>query len=247
MKNIGFALMFALMGSLSADAQSMLRVRLADNSVFNISVDGRFFNKRGTAITVGELPYGRHRLRIFVAREGRRGRMQEEELYSGNVKTYEGQVTLFVYDPNSRETSVSEQDISEFTANHPPVNDANRFKEQYNDNGNNLSGQSQPAASPAKVGTVDEMRMKDLKERVTAKKTDVEKMNLLKEELKNDRIVTNQVSSMMDWFSFETSKVDFAKWAYTITIDREYYRDLENKFSYKNYQEDLEQFLKEHQ
>jgi Domain of unknown function (DUF4476) len=68
-------------------------------------------------------------------------------------------------------------------------------------------------------------------------------MNLLKDELKNDKITTYQVSNIMDWFSFETSKVDFAKWAYNITLDKKYYRDLENKFSYKSYQDDLDKFI----
>ena len=48
---------------------------------------------------------------------------------------------------------------------------------------------------------------------------------------------------MMDLFTFEATKVEFAKWAYQITVDTEYFIDLESKFAYKTSQDDLDKFL----
>lgn len=258
MNRIAVILMILLPGFTNASAQSMLRVRLADNSQLNVSVDNRYFNKRGTAITVGELPYGRHKLRIFQHTEGRRGRGYEEEIFSGNVVTYEGMITLFVYDPNSRETDVSEQDIDKYTANHPPAHESDRFNEQYPDNGNRRvvnendnygspKPSDGPVASPVppeKMSTVTDAKMIDLKTKSDARKTDIDRMNMLKQELKSEKVAVSQVGAMMDWFNFESSKVEFAKWAFDYTIDKEYFIDLVGKLSYKNYQDELQGFIK---
>jgi hypothetical protein len=251
MKRLGIIYVFSLLCSIQSMAQSMLRVRLADNSPFTISVDSRYFNKRGTSVTVGELPYGRHRLRIFTYNEGRRGRGYEDELFAGNVKTHDRMTTLFVFDPYSGETHITEQPIGEFTDNHPPANDAGRFREQYDERDapatNTQVQPDMPAASPVppeKIGSLTDAKIDQLKTKVAAKKTDTEKLNTLKDELKNEQLATNQVGDMMDWLSFESTKVEFAKWAYSITADKEYYTDLENKFTYKNYLDDLDKFIK---
>ena len=48
----------------------------------------------------------------------------------------------------------------------------------------------------------------------------------------------------VDWLSFESSKEEFAEWAYPITVDKDAYSSLESRFNYKNYQDDLDKFLK---
>lgn len=223
----------------------MLRVQLADNSPFTISVDNRYFNNRGTSITVGDLPRGRHRLQIFSYKEGRRGRGYEDEIYSGIVKTHDGMITMFGFDPYSGGTQVSEQPMGEYSQGLPPQ--AGDQQQPPADNYQNQS--SQPVASPApqKMGSLTDAKIDQLKTNVASKKTDTEKMNLLKDQLKNEQLTTNNVADIMDWFSFESTKVDFAKWAYNITIDREYYTDLENKFTYKNYMDDLDKFIRSRQ
>ena len=249
--------------SLQSIAQSMLRVRMADNSRINISVDGRYFGKTGTSITVGELPYGDHHLRIFQYVQNRRGRMFEEPIFTGMVRTYHGMITLFIFDKYTGETDITEQEISAFTFNHPPNGDLNRNKDQYNqshgtprvseqqnnyqDNAEsqNNAAQSKPYVSPDRVGSLTDEKIKDLKTKVTAKNTDVEKMTLLKEALKNEKLTVTNIAGMFDWFIFESSRVDFAKWAYTNTVDKDYYEELESKLSYKAYVEDLDKFIKD--
>lgn len=265
MKNVLLLAAFAASGCISADAQSMLRVRLADNAVVNVSVDGRYFNRRGTSITVGELPYGPHYVKIYAHANTRRGD-QEEVVWQGKVRTYNGMITLFEVDPYTGEKYVKEQDIAEYTHNHPPANEASRFPEQndqgFRDQRNNTANQnsitqeqeytppSHPVASAISsggVGTLSDIKIDNLKAKVDAKRTDTDKLTVLKDGLRREKITTAQVGDMMDWFSFESTKLDLAKWAYGQVVDKEYYSDLEGKLSYKNYQDELAQFVKEHQ
>jgi len=227
-------------------AQSMLRVHLADNTQVNVEVDGRYFNKRGTGVTIGDLPPGRHRIKIYQLNQGRRGRGFEDVIYDGKVKTIYGMISLFEYDPSTGGISVQEQDINTYTNSRPQVNAQIQAHHEDN-NGNsyamNNADNGGAYSSPAVAGTLTESKIDMLKTKVAAKKTDTEKMNVLKDGLMDEKVTTSQVGAIMDWLNFESSKVDFAEWAYNNTVDKQYFSDLDAKFTYKNYQDDLDKFI----
>lgn len=256
-----------LAGALTtAQAQSMLKVRLADNAQFKVAVDGRYFNKLGTSITVGDLPYGRHTVKIYTYTQSRRGRTFEELIYTGSIKTYEGMISLFVLDPYTKETRVSEEEIDAYGINQPAPNSPGR-NDRYigttgkfdtepankpntntaTNNDDNYVPPASPVASPVSadmLGTLTDAEQQKLKTKVEGKPTDTDRLLLIKSSLKNEKVTTMQVSDMMDWFTFESSKVDFVKWAYTITVDKEFYGDLAGKFAFKNSQDELNQFIR---
>ena len=259
MKNIFLISALLVIGITCASAQSMLKVRLADNSKLNVEVDGRYFNKTGTSVTVGDLPPGRHRFAIYTLVQDRRGRGRQESVYSGKVVTHGGYVTVFTYDPNTGETNVQELDINSYQQNMPPQANGSggydqRNTPQVNNNNNDYGNDnkyvnpSSPVASPVPadaIGTLTDDKINVLKTKVAAKKTDTEKMNVLKDDLKDEKITTDQVALIMDWFNFESTKVDFAKWAYANTVDKENFANLDSKLSYKNYEDDLNKFIQD--
>jgi hypothetical protein len=278
MNKLFLALLFVAGSFTGAVAQSLLKVRLSDNTPITVSVDGRYFNKRGTSITVGDLPYGNHTITIYSIARHRRGRAYQDIVYTGRVRTYQGMTTFFTYNPYSSRVNVYEQEtVSDPYA--PNANrsydDNNRFNDRQYENENKsyndipgtkpdmtpdaATPQNQPlepatdapAASPPaspitpeQPVTLTDSKANKLKTKINAKATDTEKLKELKDVLKNERITTYQVSFIMDWLSFESSKVEFAKWAYDITVDKELYSDLAQKFTFKNTEEEFNTFLK---
>lgn len=259
MKKLLFVLMIIAAGGTRSTAQSMLKVGLRDNTTqISVSLDDRHFNKRGTSITVGDLPYGVHYVKIFALEYDQRGRGFEEVIYKGRVKTYNGMITLLTFDPVADQASLQEMEIGAYTATHSsstngkfsgdvpseqaaPVADVNMDNTQ---NGTNADGS--PVASPIgpeKFGTLTDAKLNEIKKKVAAKPTDTQKMTILKDGVKDEKVTTNQVGDMMDWFIFESSKVEFAKLVYASTVDKEYFFDLATKFAYKASQEDLDKFL----
>lgn len=79
-------------------AQSMLKVSLANRQPITLSVDGRYFNKRGESVTVGDLPSGRHMLRVYITRRNEDGNMVPSIVYEGKVRTSFGLLTDYVID-----------------------------------------------------------------------------------------------------------------------------------------------------
>jgi len=246
MTRLFFVMMILTAGFLRSSAQSMLKVRTADNMRINVMVDGRYFNKTGTSVTVGDLPYGRHRLRVYEASQTRRGRVFQEVIYEGKVITDPGMITILVYDPATDQTDIQEQQINSYLNDHPipNANTGQNNSGSYDDGDNNNSA---PVAAPAPVasGSLTSAKIDQLKTKVNAKKTDTDKMNTLKTELSGETFTTAQLGDMMDLFNFESAKVEFAKWAYSSTVDKDYFSDLEGKLTYKNYQDDLDKFIKD--
>jgi len=268
-----FLLIIVLMtGFFAAQGQSMLRVSLRDHATqISVSVDGRYFSRRGTSVTVGELPYGRHSLKVYAVGYTRRGRGVEEVIYSGSIKTYNGMISLVVVDPLAGTRSVREVDIDEYMASHP-MSARGKFMgskpdgkdlQGYGSSSDNNGGQpdnnrpaanvantteARPVTSPtsaSKPGTLTQSRMVLMKKKAAEKTNDTQKMIVLKDELNKEKITTAQVAEVMDWFTFESSKVEFAKWAYTITTDKEYFGSLKDKLAYQNSQEELNTFISE--
>ena len=257
MKSLCICLLCAVV-SLQLDAQSMLKVRLSDSGPITVSVDGRYFNKRGTSVTVGDLPYGNHTLKIFgMSRRYYRGRQVLDQLYTGRVRTYQGMITHFEFDPSSGTVRTEDQDIHREESNRITER-SDTYRDQTTDRSDNSAANSpvateeeqprssSPAASPVSggLGTFTDAKMTKLKSKTNTKNNDTEKMNILKDGLKNERLTTYQVSEIMDWLAFENTKVAFAKWAYDKTSDNEYFSDLTQKLSNKSYQDELMEFIK---
>jgi hypothetical protein len=260
MKSISLCLLCAAAFSgFQSEAQSMLRVHLSDNDPITVSVDGRYFNRRGSSVTVGDLPYGNHTLKIFGMTRYYRGHRTLQQIYSGRVRTYQGMITQFEYDPSSGTVRTEDQDIQRDNHSRGSAQ-AETYPERSNSNPSYTRENTQaatepqearpssaPVASPVPAGdltTLTDAKMSKLKSKADGKSNDTEKLNAIKEGLKNEKLSTYQVSEIMDWLSFENSKVAFAKWAYDKTSDREYYSDLNQKISNQAYQDELTEFIK---
>jgi hypothetical protein len=184
----------------------------------------------------------------------RSGRLREEVIYEGKVSTNGGMITLFEYDPE-RGGTINEQDLNSYVREHSlppgapaitPLQNNVQNNSVSNEPNNNIDHADQEVATPVTVeavGTLSDIKIDKLKNDVAARKTDTDKFKVLKEGLKSEQISTDNVAYMMDWLNFESTKLDFANWAYNITVDKENFNLLDAKFSYKNYQDDFNQFI----
>ena len=245
MKKFILILVLIACGYTGSFAQCMLKVSLTNKQVINVALDGKYFNKKGTSVTVGDLPSGNHYLQIYSLVQKRNGRAREEVIYEGKVSTNEGMITFFEYDFEKGGT-IQEQDINSYVNDHPlppgaPTGNNGNVRDN-NNNDNNTAVASQVAVQ--NIGTLTDSKTDQLKTQVDAKKTDSDKMKILKDALKNEKISTDQVANIMDWLNFESTKLEFAEWTYDLTVDRDNYNLLDAKFSYKNYQDEFDNFIK---
>ncbi len=85
--------------------------------------------------------------------------------------------------------------------------------------------------------------MDDLAARIKGRITDTDKEQLLKNVLSNRIAYTDQIRLMLSWLSFDSTKLDFAKWAYERAADRKNYWKLEDVFSFSSSKEEFSKYI----
>jgi hypothetical protein len=298
MNKLIIALLLAIAQCTGAKGQSALRISLTDKTPITISVDGRYFNTRGESVTVNDMPWGRHYVKIFTHAQGRDGRGAERVVFEGRVRTNRNQVTLFSYDAYSGRSVTSIEPLGTLASNQPQESFNKRNLDNYdrandgNANGNNEANErptagdnplppdtpelrelppGAPVASPVtmepeesetttatkkatqKKTTNSSSSVKDkttttkwttLKEKVTSKKTDTEKFEVVSTGLVNEKFSTAKAAEVMDWFSFESTRLSFAMWAYSRLTDPSNAKQIGAKLENAANKKEYDAFLK---
>jgi Domain of unknown function (DUF4476) len=267
MKRLILVVAIGIICSTGAEAQCKLKVSLKDKTQISVAVDGRYFRKLGTSVTVNDLPEGLHRLKIFVTEVNSFGMEHEELLFQGRVNTHYGKITYFEYDRGQDFADVWYDDLSNFNPPPPPYppvhnepnnggyNNSNNYDNSGNRNSNNYdnngyrntppdNAKNNTNTTPVPATSLDDEKLNRIKEKVAVKKTETDKMQILKDELEGETISTAQIATMMTWLNFESTKVELAKWVYYKAVDKENYGTLESKLTFKEYVEELDAFIK---
>jgi hypothetical protein len=73
---------------------------------------------------------------------------------------------------------------------------------------------------------------------------DDKRLNKAKQVFDDEILSTNQVINVVKVFSFDDSKLDFAKWAYSRTLDKKNYYKVEDQFSFSSTKSNLGNYVK---
>ena len=91
--------------------------------------------------------------------------------------------------------------------------------------------------------SLNNVQMNQLGTAVKEKITDTDKLKLMQQSLADNTMQTMQISQMLDWFTFEGSKLEFAQWAFSRTTDRTNYGQLKSKFSFLSSKKAIDDLL----
>jgi|GEM_PF-456458 len=272
MKNILFFLFVAMCAIPKVNAQpggydnepgtrGALRVRVSDNSPITIELDDRRFKPHGPSLLIGDLPKGRHYLRIFEY--GNYGGRHRNLVYEGVVKVHKNKITIAVLDVNTgyldeRFEDAPMQNMQQDN-NGQAYND-NRGQQPMEGNNNNyqnMNGNKEQAPPPppppavkqyppvpSEYSPVTADNISKTEAKVKDKITDTDKLKVLQSSLKKKSFNTDQLSLMMSWLTFEESRLELAKWAYVHTTDKNNFENLERtQFSENNNRYELDSYI----
>ncbi len=203
--------------------RSVLEIRLNDHSPFVVTVDGRNYDKHGRTITIGNLPRGWHSLKVYKYLEYKEGGARAKLLYTGRVRIDGGTVTKCIVDVDSRRMRINTMDMEDAYVEY----DRPEHNDHYEHDNQLLNDD-----------------LKDLQARVEGRITDTERLKLMKSVLAERAFYSVQVRTMLGWMSFESSKLDFAKWAYERVIDKKDYWKLEDVFTFSSSKDEFNKHIK---
>ena len=293
-----------LLGSSQLFAQAspaaLLRVRLNNGAPIMVTVDGRHFDQRGSVITIGGLPPGRHRIAVYKM-GGHRGygNGRPRLIYEGAVRTEPGTFTTCLVDAWRNDMAVRVHDMDrEYNGNQDWYNQQDDYNDIYgpdkngpvagNNNGapndNRPPSDREPdniygnAPNPNESNRNDDNRngynndnrggaynndgsrggynnnnmplagmsssdLSDLQQRVADRMTDTDKEKLLQTALKGKVYSSADIATILGWLSFDSTRLEFAKWAYKHVADQQNYYKTEDALSFSSSKTELDNFI----
>lgn len=100
-----------------------------------------------------------------------------------------------------------------------------------------------PPPPPPAPMAMDQASFSDAKKTIANASFDDTKLSTAKTIVNSNYLTTNQVMELCKLFSFDDNKLEFAKYAYSKTVDRNNYFKVGNVFSFSSSKEDLNNFI----
>lgn len=227
MSRLVYTLLFIITAFVPATAQysqrSVLEIRTNDHEPIVVSVDNRYYDRHGRTITIGNLPRGWHDLRVYEYLEYKKGGGRAKLLYTGRIRIDAGTVTHCIVDKQTGRMRIRTMDIED------------AYLDYDQPDNNDVPGTNS--------NILTDKDLTDLKARVDDRITDTEKLKLMKSVLGERTYYSVQVRRMMEWLTFEDSKLDFAKWSYDRALDKQDYWKLEDLFTFSSSKDEFNEYI----
>jgi len=252
MKSI-FTLLFTAALSLSIFAQpqsrgTKLTVSTTGNMPVRVMVDNnKYSSGNGQDVTVRNLTTGFHTVKIFIRRSGRGfGNGQGNNGYqNGYQQVYSSQVYIKVNTHTDITVNrfgkayVDEQQMGNgyYDEDDEDWGDNGNWNGNGNGNGNGNWGGYQQQAMDSKV-------FDQFKQTLRNEGFDDTRANLAKQTISANYFTVAQVKEILGLFSFESTKLSVAKYAYDYTIDKGSYFLVNDVFSFSSSKDELANYIR---
>lgn len=215
-----------------AQRGASLRIQLSTNRVLAVSIDDRHYDRQGTSLTIGEVPAGRHYIKVYSYHVSRNGARRPNMVYSGYIDLKPASRNMAVVDPFQRKMTMRTTQTFDRNDNDVYEDWNDRRDNRRNDRDDNYNDNS-----------LLNSEVSDLGARIRDRSTDGDKLKLVQSALTGRTYYTEQLRPMLGWFSFESTKLEFAKWAYDNAIDKDNYWKLEDVFSFSSSKNELTAYI----
>jgi hypothetical protein len=218
--------------SLFAFDGTRLSISASGNAAeIKVEVDGRAFAMKNNSITIGYLGDGMHELKIY--REGKKNFMgfgRKNYIFNNSIFLKRG----FHTDITINRFGKVMQDEQRIDPTDEYYNDA----DDYYDNGNGGWGNSEYH------NVMGVREFNDLKDQLRKEWFENNRLQSVKFVVDKSSFTTAQVKDLMLLFTFESNRLDLAKYAYCKVVDQKNYFQVMDALTFSSSKEDLSRFLR---
>jgi hypothetical protein len=218
-------------------AQTKLSVTLVGNSAVRIVIDDRNYICQDNSLTIDDLTPGYHSVKLFlVKKEKWNNPGYGQMVYNANL-ILKSQFYTDVVVNRFGKALVDEQPLSrgDFYDN--------GGKDWDNNNNNNHPVVTNPRP-PQQPQQMQDNAFVAAREAIRKESFDNNKMALAQQIADNNYFSTAQVKELVKLFSFDERKLDFAKYAYGRTVDKNNYFMINEVFSFSKSKEELADYIR---
>jgi hypothetical protein len=264
MKKYTFTLVLGLL-LLNASAfgrLSELNIRLHNYGGFNIVFDNQIINNNSTNYDILNITPGMHYLKIIeipAPIRGNRGYYNRNPrvLFSGNVNIGPNRKVYAMIDARSRFVVLSETvfyDNAYYNNRDRRDNDkrnndygVNRHDKKQNDNNNGKNNHNDNYGKNNYGNNNNRCMLQgdfmNLKNTIANASFESTKLNIAKSAASMNQFSSEQVRDLLYLFTYESTKLEFAKLAYNSTIDKERFYIVYNAFTYSSSVDELSRYI----
>ena len=192
-------------------------------------VSGTTTYTQTTTTTTNGVPGGGINMNITDPGTGQNVSMNLNVNVPGNVNTSSS--TTYSTTTTTTTTSSSQE------GNIPPPNNG---EEHHHHNTNYLPGYNGPIGCPIPMSPAD---FTSVKQSISSKSFEDSKLTIAKQVISSNCLLCSQVKEIMLLFSFENTRLDFAKYAYGYTYDIGNYFKLNDAFTFESSIDELNSYI----
>ncbi len=216
-------------------------IRTYNYAPINVWIDGRLIiEKPVSLIKIHEISPGKHWLKIVKYKTGHFHHYRQL-IYKGYVFIKPNCRIEIIVDPANRLQVIQHY----YRSRHHDRYRHHEFEDRDDDdvNGAYYEGRNYRTGGDA---ILSKHEFKNLKRLIRAQSFESEKLNVVKQNLQNHWISSKQVRDIMYLLNYESSRLNFAKYAYDYTIDKDHYYRVYDAFNYRSSADELDLFLSRH-
>lgn len=237
-----------------------LTIATYDNASIRVEIDGRRYSERDNTIRINNINPGHHSIQVYrTAGRGNDifGRNRERLIYSNSLYVKpEHQVDIYI--DRSGRADVRERSLNrkgrnnrddDWDRDNNRWDDYERWEDNRNNNGkwddrydrndrddrsdrNNDYGRGVPYES-----------FQSMKQSLRRESFDNNRLTLAKQMMERNNFEAAQVREMLQLFSFESNRLELAKYAYRNTVDKRNYHLVYDMFSFTSSKDELSRYI----
>jgi len=224
----------SLISAKAFNMSSELNIKIFDNSVFYVELDNNVFNNYTNQYCIPNVSSGNHFLKVFRFRPNYHGYYYNSPtvLFAGYIFVPAGMKVNSMIDLYNKYTVLSQS---------PIWGNDGYSGEWYDWDGYNNPPPSSPM--PEYYGYMNPTSFMMLKSTMGNTAFDSSKLKIAEQAVSANKVLSEQVLDLMDMLTFESSKLELAKFAYKFTVDKNKYYLVNSGFTFSSSIDELNKYI----
>ncbi|MBL7765283.1 MAG: DUF4476 domain-containing protein [Chitinophagaceae bacterium] len=252
-------ILLSVLQSFAGWNRGMLRIRDNSGRTITVSVDGRRYNKVGRTVTVGDLPSGYHTVKVYRYNTNGHGYANAMLMYQGSINVRPGRIYYCTVMRNQMdiEENCCIDDYGNWNNNDNwdnwdeeahTWNNNRRWSDHdqwddRNDDRPRPKGNYDENSWNTYKGVMSNGRYQMLIDQMRKASFETSKDKVARQLLVNERITVNQLIGVLKEFTFESTKVTFAKDFYRSLLDKENFIMVNDLFTFQSSKDEILDYI----
>ena len=219
--------------------QSKLSISSTGNANIRVMVDGNKYRADNNVVTISNLDEGYHSIKVFRLQRSKGGNggyggnsFNDYQLVYNSRVYVKPQYFVDIVINRFGKTFIDEQCIT-----------AGYYEDADDDWGDNWDKDNRKYDDPHNGRAMNVQAFDQFKQSIGNERFDNTKLSIAKQVISTNYFMSAQVKEIVQLFTFESSKLEIAKYAYKYTLDKGSYFLVNDAFTFSNSKDELMQYI----